>query len=38
MNLDIFSNFAGANRLFVLVYSNRNDDVKRFKAKRYYLF
>ena len=31
------SNFIGINRLFVLVYSNRNDDVKRFNAKRYYL-
>ena len=27
------SNFVGVNRLFVLVYLNRNDDVKRFKAK-----
>ena len=24
------SNFVGANRLFVLVYLNRNNDVKRF--------
>ena len=31
------SNFVGVNRLLVLVYLNRNDDVKQFKAKRYYL-
>ena len=31
------SNFVGVNRLFVLVYPNRNDDLKTFKAKRYYL-
>ena len=31
------SNFVGVHRLFVLVYPNRNDDVKRFKTKRYYL-
>ena len=37
MNLDKISNFAGVNRLFALVYPNRNDDVKRFKAKRYYV-
>ena len=31
------SSFVEVNRLFVLVYPNRNDDVKIFKAKRYYL-
>ena len=31
------SNFAGVNRLFVLVDSNEDTDSKRFKAKRYYL-
>ena len=31
------SNFAGVNRLFVLVYSNKDDNTKKFKAKRYYL-
>ena len=31
------SNFDGVNRLFVLVYSNKDDDPKRFKTKRYYL-
>ena len=30
-------NFFGANKLFVLVYSNRDVDFKRFKTKRYYL-
>ena len=39
MNLDIFSNeiLLGVNRLFVLVYPNRNYNVKRFKASIYYL-
>ena len=27
------SNFAGVNRLFVLVYTNQDDNVKRFKLK-----
>ena len=31
------SNFVGVNRLFVLVYLNRDNDVKRFKTRRYYL-
>ena len=31
------SNFVGVNRLFILVYLNRDNDVKRFKARRYYL-
>ena len=31
------SNFVGVNRFFVLVYLNRNIDVKRFKTRRYYL-
>ena len=31
------SNFVGAHRLFVWVYSNQDADSKRFKAKRYYL-
>ena len=31
------SNFVGVNRLFVLIYLNRDNDVKRFKAQRYYL-
>ena len=30
-------NFVGVNRLFVLVYSNEDNDSKRFKAKWYYL-
>ena len=30
-------NFVGVNRLFVLVYKNQDDDVKRFKARRYYI-
>ena len=31
------SNFVGVNRLFVLVYSNNDDDTKIFKTQRYYL-
>ena len=31
------SNFVGVNRLLVLVYSNQDDNAKRFKVKRYYL-
>ena len=31
------SNFVRVNRLFVLVYSNVDDNSKRFKTKRYYL-
>ena len=31
------SNFAGVDRLFVLVYLNEDIDLKRYKAKRYYL-
>ena len=30
-------NFVGVNRLFVLVYTNEDENSKRFKAKRYYL-
>ena len=31
------SNFVGVNRLFVLSYLNRDNDVKRFKTPKYYL-
>ena len=31
------SNFVGVNRLFVLVYSNLDDNAERYKARRYYL-
>ena len=31
------SDFVGVNRLFVLVYSNQDDNSKKCKAKRYYL-
>ena len=31
------SNIVGANRLFVLVYTNQDDNAKRFKTRRYYL-
>ena len=31
------SNFLGVNRLFALIYLNRNKDVKRFNARKYYL-
>ena len=31
------SNFPGVSRLFVLVYSNQDNNSKRFKAKQYYL-
>ena len=31
------SNFVGVNRLFALIYLNRNNDVKRFNAQKYYL-
>ena len=31
------SNFVGVNRLFLLVYLNRDNDVKQFKTRRYYL-
>ena len=37
MNVDVFSNFVGANRLSVLIYLNRENDVKRFKTRIYYL-
>ena len=33
----IESNFVGVNRLFVLVYLNKNDNVKQFNARKYYL-
>ena len=31
------SNFVGADRLFVLVYSNQDGGLKQFKGKKYYL-
>ena len=31
------TNFVGVNRLFVLIYTNEDDNSNRFKAKRYYL-
>ena len=31
------SNVVGVNRLFALIYLNRNKDVKRFSARKYYL-
>ena len=31
------SNFVGVNRLLMLVYSNQDDNAKRFKSLRYYL-
>ena len=31
------SNFVGVNRLFVLIYSNQDDNAKRFKSKKIYL-
>ena len=31
------SNFVGVYRLFVLVYSNQDDNAKRIKTRRYYL-
>ena len=31
------SNFVRVNRLFLLTYLNRNNDVKRFNARKYYL-
>ena len=44
INLDIFPNqillesiFAGVNRLFILIYTNQDDNSKRFKGKIYYL-
>ena len=33
----IESNFVGVDRLFVLVYSNVDDNAERYKAQRYYL-
>ena len=33
----IKSGFVGVNRLFVLVYSNQDDNAKTYKARRYYL-
>ena len=30
-------NFFGVNRLFFLVYSNQDNNTKRFKSQRYYL-
>ena len=34
---DIFSNFVGVNELLVLVYSNQDDNTKRYQTSRYYL-
>ena len=31
------SNFVGVNRLFVLVYTDENNNAKRFNAQKYYL-
>ena len=31
------SNFIGVERMFVLIYSNKNNTEKRYKAQRYYL-
>ena len=31
------SNFVGVNRLFVLVYSNQDDTLKRYKAKIHFI-
>ena len=31
------SKFAGVNRLFVFIYSNHDDNTKKYKAQRYYL-
>ena len=31
------SNFVGVNRLFVLVYTNEVNNIKRFNARKYYL-
>ena len=31
------SKFVGVNRLFVIIYSNQDDNIKRYKAKSYYL-
>ena len=30
-------NFVGVNRMFLLVYSNENDNAKRYKTRKYYL-
>ena len=30
------SSFGGVNRLFVLIYLNRDSNIKRFKIRRYY--
>ena len=34
---DIFSNIVGVNELLVLVYSNQDDNAKRYQTSRYYL-
>ena len=31
------SNFVGVNRLFLLIYSNQQNNSERYKAKKYYL-
>ena len=36
MNIDIFSNQVGVNRLFALVYSNQDNNPKRLKSQKYY--
>ena len=33
----LVSNFVGANRLFILAYSDQDTSLKRFKNRRYYL-
>ena len=37
IKLDLKSNCVRVNRLFVLVYSNQDNNAKRFKTRRYYL-
>ena len=37
MHIFSYQFFSGVNRLFVLIYLNRDSDVKRFKTRRYYL-
>ena len=39
INIDIFSNriLVGANRLFLLVYTNESNNAERFNGGRYYL-
>ena len=37
IKIDVFSNFAGINRLYISVYSNQHENSKRRKTKRHYL-